>query len=193
MQRHYKQALLTGCFLVICLLGVSQTQPVNQPEKYIFYEIVDVDSMAAGMLYHNAAKWLRQNSTTLHVADSLGGVLNASNEFSVFKESGVLKKISGKVTYNMVIEVKDNRYRYHFSDFVFHYYGPDRYHAMGPTGKKKKLEDPKAAGWQKLWDAHRTKTTEKIQQDIAVLKVKIKERQVQQPSTPEPKKEVKWD
>ena len=152
-----------------------------------------VDSCSAGLLYHNAVTWGRQNSTATTTADSVAGIVRGENEFSVYKESGVLKKVSGKVSYNFMIEVKDNRYRYHFYDFIFHYYAPDRYHNIIPTGKKKKLADPDASGWQKLWDKHRAKTNERVQGDIGILKLKIVEKPTTSAVKVESKKEVKWD
>jgi hypothetical protein len=191
---YSKYALL---FLIALLptsiLPLYGQDPVNQPEKFIFYNVVKVDSASAGFLYHNALLWAKENSVKIITADSVRGIIQAENEFFVYKENGMLKKVSGKVSHSLMIEVRDNRYRYHFNEFVFHYYAPDRYHTIIPTGKKKRLEDPEASGWQKLWNSHRAKTLERAQRDIAVLKIKIIEKPIVQSATPEPKKEVKWD
>lgn len=188
-------SIFSLCVVLLCHFRLAgQDQPANDPEKFVFYEIVRADSTTKALLYHNAVSWVTVNGLNILQADSLQGIIKATNEFPVYKESGVLRKISGKVTYTMVVEVKDNRYRYHLNDFIFHYYGPDRYYNMIPTGKKKKLDDADASGWQKLWDSHRIYTTQKIQQDIASLKIKIIEKPVSTSTqSPKQKKTITWD
>lgn len=182
-------------FFVHALHVVAQEQPIHQPEKFIFYEVVNVDSSSRGLLYHNALTWVNHNQMSVLKKDSLEGIIQAEDEFSVYKETGLLKKLSGKVTYRVLIESKDNRYRYHFYDFIFHGYTTDRYHNSIPSGSKKNLEERKAPGWQKLWDDHREKSTTRMQQTIASLKIKIIEKPLppKQTQVTEPKKEVKWD
>jgi hypothetical protein len=68
------------------------------------------------------------------------------------------KKLHGKMRYQLTLEVKDGRYRLQVSNFAFDYYQEDRAYRLVPTGKVKPLEDTLAAGWQKLWQNHRTDT-----------------------------------
>lgn len=183
--------------LLYCSSNISaQEQPVNQPDQFVFYEVIETDtSSIVGLLYHNAMTWAKFTVNKLVTTDSLQGFIHAKNDFPVYKESGVLKKVSGRVSYEVNIEVKNRRYRYHFYNFIFHYYGPDRYHNIVPTGKKKELKEPEAPGWQKLWNKHRSTTTDQILSDIAALKAKIIEKPLppKQMHIAEPKKEVKWD
>ena len=101
--------------------------------------------------------------------DSLEGNYSGDASFMVYAQSGVLQKVSGKITYRYQLSVKDNKYRYVFDDFVFHYYHQDRNYKMVESGKTRSLNDAKAAGWQKLWDQHRQTTKTKMAAAIAEL------------------------
>jgi hypothetical protein len=178
-------------------VAVAQTFPINEAGIIAYYEIIEVDSLPKDQLYLNAKKWfstLNRGAQTVEfvLQDSVNGKLVAKNVLSVFTGSGVLQKLSGKFTYNVVLEVKDTRYRYTISDLIYHEYKPDRYHNIQPTGKTQKLEESKALGWQKLWDKHRKTLDERIREDLNRLKILI----ILKPtiSRPEPaKKEVKWE
>jgi hypothetical protein len=182
---------------VIKSYAVAQSFPLNEAGKIAYYEVVEVDSMKKDLLYHNSIKWINHLKAYNHkiettLSDSLTGKVMVENEFSVYSQSGILKKLVGKFTYSTVIEMKDNRYRYTFTDFVFHEYSPDRYHNILPTGKIRNLEEVKAVGSQKQWDKHRTLIANKIQQDIINLKSKMVE--ITAPvENVAPKKTVKWD
>lgn len=190
------------CILLLvlpCLIlrAYSQDFPLNESGKIYFYEVVKADSLTKDFLYHNALKWvyaLRNPDLQMTVKpDSLKGKIEAENELSVYSQTGVLKKLSGKVTYTSSVEVKDNLYRYTFSNFVFHYYKQDRTYKIVATGKTKDLEDSKASGWQKLWDQHRNTVFKKITGDIAQLKIAIVEVPVDPKKEQAKKKEIKWE
>lgn len=178
----------------------SQDFPLNESGKIYFYQVVKADSAKKDFLYHNALRWyysLRNPDLqmALSLLDSVKGKIEAKNEYSVYSQTGVLRKLSGKITYNSSVEVKDKLYRYTFSDFVFHYYKQDRTYKIVETGKTKDLEDLKASGWQKLWDQHRITIFKKITSDIIQLKTIIVEIPVdpKKQKELEKKKEVKWD
>src|SRR6188768_2906093 len=116
---YSRYAFLLLVALVRTVTTLYGQEPTNLPEKFTFYEVVKVDSLSSGFLYRNALAWTKENNTKIITADSLRGIIQANNEFLIYKENGLLKKVSGKVTYTFMIEVKDNRYRYHFYDFIF--------------------------------------------------------------------------
>jgi len=188
-------------FFILLLIAIapvfSQDFPLNESGKISFYEVVKADSAKKNLLYHNALKWiysLRNPDLQMTVLpDSVKGRIDAQNEFSVYSQTGVLKQLSGKITYTSSVEVKDNLYRYTFSNFVFHYYKQDRTYKIVETSKTKALEEPKAAGWQKLWTQHRTTIFKKINADIAQLKILIIEVPVDPKKEQQKKKEIKWD
>jgi len=194
MRRTCILLLLLPC---LTISGYAQDFPLNESGKIYFYEVAKADSLTKDFLYHNALKWfyaLRNPDLQMIIkGDSLKGKIDAQNELSVYSQTGVLKKLSGKVTYTSSVEVRDNLYRYTFSNFIFHYYKQDRTYKIVETGKTKDLEDSKASGWQKLWDQHRNTVFKKITGDIAQLKIMIVEVPVDPKKEQAKKKEIKWE
>ena len=163
--------LICVLMLVVASFGLhAQGLPLDEQNKVCFYEIVKTDSMKAGLLYTNAKNWLLSWGYTLTEADSLNGRLLASHNFPVYDKGYVTKKIHGKISYHLLVEVKDHKYRYQFNDFVFAYYTEDRYSHSVPTGKTKALEEAMASGWQKLWEKHRSDTQAKVENLVVELK-----------------------
>ena len=182
----------------ISSIGIGQVLPIDTTGKVTYYEIVEAPTLKKELLYENALTWVEalkgiEDKVVIETADILAGKIVAKNEFPLFSQTGVLKKLSGKISYQMTIEMKDNLYRYKFTDFVFHYYKQDRTYKIVATGKTKKLEDPKAAGWQKLWNKHRAQTAAKIQTDLTELKIQMVTVPVSPAKEAEKKKEIKWD
>ena len=96
------------------------------------------------------------------------------NFFYVYQRGVATKQIHGTVTYRVTLDIKDNKYRYTVSDFVYHYYQKDRNFNYVPTGRTKPLEDTEAHGWQKTWEKHKTYTSEQVQVLVKKLKDEIK-------------------
>ncbi len=175
--------------------SIAQVFPVGENGKVTFYEVLPADSLSKVALYHNAINWFKKSAHQVKLTreDSVNGKLMGHNEFLLYSaQPGVLKKLTGKFTYETVIEVRDNRYRYTFTDFIYHEFKPDRYHNIAATGKTKNLEELKATGWQKLWDKHRQLLFTKIQQDIDRLKTQIIHVPTATPASTK-KNELKWE
>jgi hypothetical protein len=182
-------------------LAKSQGLSMNASGKIEMAEVIQLDSINnKTILYQNAIEWTEgfpsnETKITSIQRDLNAGKITCSFQFPVYSQTtvGVLKKINGTITYDAIIEVKDFKYRYSFTNFIFHYYKQDRNYKYVDAGKKKNLEDMKASGWQKLWSHHRLTTAEKLSKDIEGLKARMQ--QVSLPSVqPEPaKKEVKWE
>ena len=147
--------LLAALSLLVAPAATAQSLPLDEHGKISFYDIVKADSLPAGMLYAHAKTWLGRRGYKLTVADSAAGRLVATNAFGVYDRGYITKKLHGKVSYLLTLEVKDGRYRLQINDFVFSYYQEDRTYQLVPTGKTKPLEDTTAPGWQKLWETHR--------------------------------------
>ena len=148
-------------------------------------------------LFRNALRWVdglkgSNEKITLSQNDSILGKVEGESSYLVYtQQAGILKKLSGRVSYKIFIEAKDNKYRYHFSYFVFHYYKQDRFYNMVETGKIKSLNEPSASGWQKLWDSHRSTTQNKMKEYCKQLEIKM----VEKPETASEKvvaKKVEW-
>lgn len=166
--------LICVLLLAVASFGLhAQGLPLDEQNKVSFYEVVKTDSIKAGLLYTNAKNWLLSRGYTLTEADSLNGRLLASHNFPVYDKGYVTKKIHGKISYRLLVEVKDHKYRYQFNDFVFAYYKEDRYSHSVPTGQTKALEEKTASGWQKLWEKHRSDTQAKVENLVSELKTAI--------------------
>lgn len=173
----------TGIFLLLLTSGIltkSEAQKAS-PVPVEFSNVVVADSLAKLDLFHNAVHWtnsLKANDekVILTESDSLAGKVSGESSFFVYAQSGILKKVSGLITYKLSVEVKDNKYRYQLSNFVFHYYKQDRNYNMVETGKTKPLEELKATGWQKLWTQHRATVLAKMKASAQQLELKMIEK-----------------
>lgn len=175
-------------FLLVltCFNAYTQTiLPVNGSNQITFTDVVKADNIKKELLFDNIKTWLVANRHTLqqNTTDSVSAQLIAKGEFPVYARGYVSKKIHGKITYDLTIEVKDNKYRYFFTGFVFHYYKEDRNFAMKPTGQTKPLEETKAQGWQSLWEQHKSKTRATIESHINQLVIAAV-------ATPAPEKQI---
>ncbi|MBS1950476.1 MAG: hypothetical protein OJF59_000663 [Cytophagales bacterium] len=166
---------------------------VSQEVK--FENVVLADSLTKSQLFKNAMAWIRkldQNDEhfDLKLKDSIDGKMNGLCSFFVYSQNGILKKISGTVSYDLSIDVKDKKYRYQFNHFLFHYYKQDRYYNMVATGKVKSLQEIKAPGWQRLWTSHRLNTINKMIVNCRQLELQmnVKEKKISNKI----QKEVEW-
>ncbi|CAN5202784.1 hypothetical protein BH09BAC3_BH09BAC3_03170 [soil metagenome] len=172
--------LILICIPLTVEYSFSQTFP-KEGKVISYFEVVELDSIEKVTGFRNALKWgksLQEEHLVLIKTDSVEGSLAGHSSFLVYGQTGILKKVSGRISYSVFIDVKNNKYRYHFTDFVFHYYALDRNYKIEENGKTKKLEDPKATGWQQLWTKHRAYTIKKIAENIELLKKIMQERPV---------------
>ena len=197
MNKPVKQFYLLLClFLAGTGYAVGQYLPLNESGKCELAEVVVAEGFLRSALLENATNWAKgltktEGKLTSVVKDSIEGKLGGNFEFTVYSQTGILKKVSGSITYHFAIETKDGKYRYSFSDFVFHYYKQDRNYQMVRTGRTKPLEEPNANGWQKLWTQHRGTVYALTSHQLEELKTKIIEVQNATNSKP-PEKKVDW-
>jgi hypothetical protein len=189
-----------SCFVLLVLSFASltfskaQSLPVNESGKIFFSEVVLADSFPKEKLYKNSLAWFNslnrpEEKFTFSTKDSIQSNATGKYEFQVFAQSGLLRKMVGLITCNVSIDTKDNKFRYTFSDFVYHYYKEDRNYKMVKTGKTKPLEDKEASGWQKQWEKHKQATLAKINSLIASSKVEIPKKLS---TTPKKEKKIEW-
>jgi hypothetical protein len=154
-------------FFLATLLCQAQLLPKDEAGKVVFEDIVKADSIKSLLLYTNGMKWITDSGYQIVSGD--GSKITATQQFPVYDKGYVTKKLHGKISFSLSIEVKDGKYRYRFSDFVFAYYKEDRTYHFVPTGKKKPLEEASAQGWQKLWENHKKTTLTIIESQIKQL------------------------
>ncbi|HEV8511675.1 MAG TPA: DUF4468 domain-containing protein [Cyclobacteriaceae bacterium] len=185
-------------FFLIVVLGLSLKTNCEGQSATVgvmdFSNVVVADSLSKELLFRNALSWVNtlNDKTVLSQKDSIQGKVEGESSYLVYtQQAGILKKLSGRVSYKIFIEVKDNKYRYHFSNFMFHYYKQDRNYNMVETGKVKSMNEQSATGWQKLWDSHRVTTQNKMKEYGKQLEIKM----IEKPETPSEKviaKKVEW-
>ncbi len=181
---------------LLILDGNAQFLPLNGSNKCEATEIVQVEGLTKPALYSNELRWLKwlthiDGKLNSVVKDSIGGKISGNFEFFVYAQSGILRKVNGAISYHFSIETKDGKYRYSFSDFVYHYYAQDRNYRVVKTGNTKPLEETEAPGWQKLWTDHRKMVNGRVRNQIDELKVKVVETPKQASGKPDEKK-VDW-
>ena len=164
---------LTFFFLfTVSITALAQTEPL--PSEFTFTDIVAADSLSKDELWKNAKIWITEASDIRTILrDSLAGKISGEAGFMAYAQTGVLQKVSGRISYSYQVFVKDNKYRYVFDNFIFYYYHQDRNYKMVESGKTRSLNERKASGWQKLWDQHRKNTKAKIATAIVDLNVKL--------------------
>ena len=119
MKHRYLFFFLTGLVTTNCF---SQDFPLDTKGKISYSDVIEVDSLNEEDLFRNGVKWfttLQHEKVVITGKDSLNGNLSGYSSFLVYSQSDALKKVSGRISYSLSIDVKDNKYRYCFTDFVF--------------------------------------------------------------------------
>jgi len=122
---------------LVCVLFVksasAQTDSLafDENDKYIYYQTVAQEGLSADTLYSRGLYFFKsaypKNKLKLSTADKAQGVLVGNSGFLVSKKSFVTTHEDGEITYTLRVEVKDNKYRYWFTDFVYVPYQRNRY------------------------------------------------------------------
>lgn len=148
--------------------------PRDEAGKITYLDVVKKDSIPADTLFSRMKQWIKftypKSKMTI---DSVSRRAITRGRFLVYTNPGVLKEIHGAIRYDVSVELKENRYRYTFTNFVFEYYKQDRNYKFVPTGKEKPLEDEKFQGWQAAWEKHKNNTDAHVKEKIADLEKAI--------------------
>ncbi|MDX2188888.1 MAG: DUF4468 domain-containing protein [Bacteroidota bacterium] len=149
----------------------------DQEGKIIFYEIVTVDTVSRDTLWKNARVWLRslltEKGDKVTSEEFMFGTLEASTSFNVFIPSVISKIPHGKISYDVILEIKDKKYRYTFTNFKFYKYKQNRQLKYDLTKEMKPLEDEKYFGSQGVWNSHRAELKRRVEGQILQLKKQI--------------------
>lgn len=146
--------------------------------KYIFYEVVTVDTASRDTLWKNAKLWMRsllnEKKDKITFEDFLTGTIESQTSFMVYTPSIISKTPHGMISYKVSIDVKDRKYRYSFTDFQFQFYKQDKSFKYVPVkGNIKPLEKEKYPGWQSSWNAHKITVKKRVDAQILNLKQEI--------------------
>ncbi len=167
--------------------------PKDETGKITYLDVVRMDSLTADTLYKRIKQWVKftypKSNTTI---DSISRRIVTRGRFLVYTNPGVLKEVHGAIRYDLAIELKENRYRYSFTNFVFEYYKQDRTYKYVPTGKEKPLEEEKFSGWQAAWEKHRNNTDAHVKQKVEDLKKAVENKKLETMFIAPVKKSQDW-
>ena len=180
----YRFAKVSSILLVLmswfCHSVSAQTTELPTQYGVIAYQdVVKSPNLGKTMLFNNALnalgdikivnqKKIEDNLST----DTISWVGTTIGGFLVYH----LKSPFGEVRYSLTIEIKDERYRYTFTDFVFYPYSRNRYGKFErDKWVSKPLEEPKLEGHQKQWERTKEKTAEKVAALVFDLRITMAE------------------
>lgn len=168
------------CFGIVGSICSAQLFPIDSTSQKITYSNIEIlDTISTSQIYKNAELWIDNNFKNRKNYDTQfnlkEGFITCKAGFLVYTKGIASKQIHGEITYNIRIDIKEKKYRYTFTNFVFEYYKIDRQYKYEPTGRLKPLEAPKYPGWQTVWNKHKITTNNIIQQHIFSLKEAMKQ------------------
>ncbi len=97
---------------------------MDEHNKYIYYQVVDMPHTPLDSLKANAAEFVRTEYPKIKTKESEGST-SIADKFLTY--AAFVKHETGEIDYNITIECKDHKYRYWLTDFVFTPYQKDRY------------------------------------------------------------------
>ncbi|OCX51518.1 hypothetical protein BEL04_15955 [Mucilaginibacter sp. PPCGB 2223] len=128
--------------LTLCLgfarMAVAQKDSLATDEhgKYIYYHVNAGGHSGANVLLVRALDFfdMPANSANFKITDKDANAktVDVTGFFAVQSTTSLTKHDDGKITFKLRIEVKDGRYRYWLSNFVFIPYYKDRYNNLVP-------------------------------------------------------------
>jgi hypothetical protein len=143
--------------------------PVDEYGKYTFYEVVEIPGMKQDDLFKNGESFLKK----VKVLKSKKKYLNVNKEnytitnkgsFYVYQYGSINKAIAGAVEYDISLEVKDGKYRYTITNFIFNEFQRNRYGKYEPMkGRNTPLEMEVSDINKKGWEKHRQVVYDKSQ------------------------------
>ncbi|MBW4890789.1 DUF4468 domain-containing protein [Mucilaginibacter sp. HMF5004] len=133
-----KKVLFLICCLVACKMAMAQKDSLALDDhgKYIYYKVVTAANNSAGVLYARALTSIKRSADgrrlKLLSEDAKNTSFVCDGNFLVSKVTSLAKHDDGGITCKLNCEVKDGKYRYWFTDFVFTPYMRDRYNSYVP-------------------------------------------------------------
>ena len=128
------------CFVVVAKLALAQKDSLafDDHGKYIYYKVVNAAAGTnANVLYGRCLAWFNatadKKTLKLTKPDAGNTACAGGGVFTVSKKGSLGKHEDGGVTYKLFVEIKDGKYRYWFTDFVYTPYQRDRYNNYVPV------------------------------------------------------------
>jgi len=198
---YMRYIIITITLLAITFKSMGQdVLPTDDKGKVNFEEIVKMNTYTRQQLLANARDWV--NETFDYEKKSIrydSNTVSVTGRFLVYIKGAFSPQIHGSIRYKLFIFVKDDKYMYQFTSFVFEYYSMtamNRYkYIPAPTGKEKPLEDPHFPGFEAPWEKHKQRTYDVITKEIESLKGAMYTKSASEVTPPEQKPSLKeeWD
>ena len=169
-------ALLAVLFTLFGYILQQQAPfPVDERGKYTFQEVTEIHGMDQKALFENGKSFMKKlkllNSKTNYLSvDNDNFTITNKGSFYVYQHGSVNRAIDGAVEYDLTLEIKDGRYRYTITNFIFNEYKRNRYGKFEPiNGKYVPLETEVSNLNKKGWENHRQVVYDKSQELIQNL------------------------
>lgn len=129
------KTLLSAFFVLLFSVSAfaqKDSLALDEHNKYIYYKTAEQPGAVADTLYYRALSFLTKAYTKKELklvkADKGGNALNGAGVIVINKRNffGGSSE-GGELAYTIKIEVKDNKYRYWLTDFVYQPYQRNRY------------------------------------------------------------------
>ncbi|HEX8019734.1 DUF4468 domain-containing protein [Mucilaginibacter sp.] len=109
----------------------------DEHDKYIYYKLVDQPGVNADTLYNRGLYFLTaaypKKTLGLSKSDKENHSLTGVGSYMISKKALVGNSEGGEMHYTLTIEVKDLKYRYWLTDFVYQPYQRNRYGSSEPV------------------------------------------------------------
>jgi hypothetical protein len=128
----------------------------DESGKYIYYEVVSAKQIQEDSLKFKVLEFLkRKNVKGLKINNDQ---MQGAGKFIISKTAFVLSHPSGEVLYKFEFGVKENKYRFWLTDFIFIPYQRDRYANYVPSNTKgipleTNIDKINAAQWNAYLDS----------------------------------------
>lgn len=149
--------------------------PTNEAGKYEFSEVVELNWLDKDKLFLNGQKFMKKikvlhSKKKFYTEEKENYTINNRGSFYVYRLGSVKKGIGGAVEYDLILEIKDGKYRYTLTNFIFNEYQKNRYGKYEPIkGKYTPLEAQVGSLNKNEWDKQRQVVFDKSQELIQNL------------------------
>ena len=141
---HMKNVFLI-IFLAVFYLQTFAQNRLPDAQRFDYTEVINVDSMKKDLLFGYVKVWLGKNyksaNSVIQVEDKETGKIIVKAITSTYIETWAKKHDGGKVDYILEIDVKDNKVRLHFYNYVH-----DCYNCKGNGSGGSLLNEKPACG-----------------------------------------------
>ncbi|GAB3925834.1 DUF4468 domain-containing protein [Mucilaginibacter myungsuensis] len=126
-----KKILIAIAVLLSGKIASAQKELVTLDEhnKYIFYKVSETPGLPGDTLYNRLLRGLNQSKRfgKLKMDTKAGNNIAIKSSFLIYTSANLAKHEAGEVNYTLNAEVKEGKYRYWLTDFVFYPYERTRY------------------------------------------------------------------